>query len=310
MKWFSLIFLYLLIKESCVLGHAYFGDVPLSDREEIQEYYEDYLKSSRRIFSLAPHEHVIPRRNNISLSSGVKYYDLNIGNSQHENLFSSKVYQSGFMGNAFASMSTNKFGLGLAIEGGMVEIGYHDERYSGHYSGQKSDINFSGGGVFIYYIPEISFLPNYMTLNMVGGVKYYNVIHDNYGTFYTRESEEVRRYRYSVFKTMVGLDLAILLAKQFWFMPWIHISNHKLNKIKDGNAEYIDDIDNSSLLYDRHFFWTSEPSLTLGLDFALEIFNLEFRLSGLFGFLEGLALGSDRVDDSGLSFSLSYKFKN
>jgi len=292
-------------------------------RFEMMDHYQDQRRKSQTLFYSAPHFHLIPQRNTVTLTGafeqtslllGSEYADL--GKKDDASSYGSFWELEGYEAAPLVAFAADKFGIGFGADVGEKSLKYRDNFGTSGYTTQSSQISYSGLGTYIYYIPSLKFLPRFVEPTLIGGYKTLNVIHyyDNTNTFYTdfpnsaNNSEEIK-YRYDVKKIDLGLNMGITLAKHFIVFPWINYQRRVLGPVKDG-SNVTDDYVDGYLELDRRFLWQAEPTTVWGLDFAVSMGRLNIHLGGLFGIIANLNGGSDRIQDESVSVSATYNIKS
>jgi len=305
-------YLILLTGLLCPAASAFCQTIADPTREEFQSDLLERRNQAIDILGSAPISHIIPRKHAIYVAAGFETFDLTIGPSsvkQDGQKAASDHYLSmdGWTANPFVAFAANRFGIGFAAESGVRNVEYL-RRDSGHVKHQAA-MEYSGVGVYGYFIPDLRLLPNYITPTLMVGGKNLAAVHEDYGTVFAQGTEATsQKRRYGVQKYEYGINLGISLVKKFTVFPWIHYERTLLGEVRDADGEtLVGADDDETLALDRQLMWKNRRELRYSIDFAVRIQRVDIHLGGLLGLIGGLTAGADRIEDNGLSISGSYQ---
>lgn len=221
------------------------------------------------------------------------------------------LHQSGWEAGPMVGFSADRFGIGFASEFGQKEATYHvsylETDGSTSWWEQNSKIKYSGLGLYLYWLPEARFLPNYIDPTFIAGYKGINVVH-SYASRNSQVKSDYKDYRYQVKKLDYGFNLSINLAKYFRVIPWLNYTNRLIEPPKNGDSSEAQNVE-IDLIADQSFFWDSTPRYLWGVDFAIIIGKFDLHLGGAFGLIDSLAKGSDRINESNISLTATYNIR-
>jgi hypothetical protein len=273
-------------------------------RHNVQENYVAAQSDAWNLFSGTPPSHVIPKRGKATIAVGVQYWDAaaveESGNVADVTEMEPKLSVGGYQVSPLVVLQEARFGIGFGATLGKRTSEF---RLSQH-SIESGSAEFSGLRLSTYFVPKISFLPNYVwTSFLVGGEKIY-VTHE------TKQSYPLNipavtiddKARYSVTNLNLGLDVGILLSNRFIVLPWFDYGR-RLSLSANSSTDEAKFQTNNILAADQSLFWRSE--IRYGLDMQVRLSKLTLSFGGVLGFLAGLAKGSESVQDGGISAGLS-----
>lgn len=291
------------------------------DRADLQDHDSEQREQALSLFGSAPVEHIVPRRDRITFALALDYFDVTVvprGQSA-KSPGDHKLEMSGMTGSPYVAFSTNQLGIGFAGEYGKLEAHYL-RKTDGSYLDQYGELKYSGLGIFGYLIPNLRFMPRFITPTVMLGGKKLIAVHQSTGDLRSAYApRELNKFSYDVFKWEAGIDLGIDLVRSVTIMPWLNyilldvgapkteneqvaVADHGL----EGGGTYIV---NSAIISDQDLFWRSAPSLTYGIDFSVRLGRFDVHLGGLLGLVGNLVKGSERVASNSLSLGVSYDFK-
>jgi hypothetical protein len=304
---------------------------PGAEREALFHEFQSYKSELSSLFSAFPQSHILPKRDNISVSVSVDRPDVTIvpkGKtvSKEKRDASKRLDMAGWRATPLVAFSNKRFGVGFAGEAGEIQAHYLDKSGSdGSYLEEFGSARFSGLGIYGYFLPEVRLFPSFVTPLVLVGGKRLNVTHESTGTVTSKYvSKKTKEYSYSVNKYEVGLDFSILLAKRFTVLPW---SSYSMVGIVDkGGASSTEPSTNGgtttngsgseestvngALNADQSLFWKLDPTLNYGIDFVVELASLQIHLGGVMGLVSNIFKVNKQVYDGGLSVGIGYEFQS
>lgn len=303
----SLFFLIFLFFQSAVaVEKPVYGE----DRSEFVDRLLNHNKNYNPIFATAPITHIVPRFNIITLGLSFNLTNVAVNPTPNPGIINQDLSKNflKIKGTTFAPLlgvSLKNFGLGITIERGEKTIDYQNS-----FIAQQSKISYSGPGLYIYWssIPSISRL---IKPTLIFGATSINTKH-LVSSYYDPSlglgvSTE---YKYNVIRWTAGTNVIFQIYKNFSLIPW---ADYQYTDTKSIDSE-IESGRNSvgspaSFLYDdlRVVWHGSGKRAQYGIDIAVNLFGLDFRLGNLFGLLaNSINITSDQdIEDSSIYFSFS-----
>ncbi len=292
---------------------------------QLEDYYEQHQKKQIPFFASAPVAHIIPKRDTITFTGGYDYidvrvapdgYDISSDRESHPNNYQRYLDYRGWSAAPYIALSQKNFGIGFAAEVGKRNIHYLDESFA--YNSDRvtyrlelnSQISYSGIGLYAYYIPTLSILPRYVTSTLILGVKNIAAIQEESDpTTLTSVTSSSTKYRYQVQKYEGGANIGILLVKRFTVFPWANYTSTVTGEIASSSETLSDTSRKEARALSQEFYWKSEPQLTYGLDFSVNLDRFEIHLGGVLGMIGNISSGDNRINSRCVSLSLSYDIK-
>lgn len=319
-------------------GHAEAVELDQIDaqRQALQDHYVAQQIDAASLFGSSPIEHVVPRRDRITLALATEYREIRVvpfGRiATADDAQNHALNLQGFMVSPLVAMSTTQFGCGFSGEYGRFKAEYARKDYSvaepdlaespRGYLEQKGELEYSGIGLFVYYIPKWNKLPRFLTPTLIAGGKRLRAIHHSSNDItWPGEDRTLTKYRYDVAKYELGLDLGIELVSRFTVLPWFNLvwvqsgipvnaNGRKALSSGEGGIDHTTQELNPAIYSDQSLFWEAYPKLTYGIDFAVRVGSVDVHLGGLLGLLGTLTAGSDRVSSHSVSIGVSYDLKS
>ncbi len=297
------------------------------EREEFQDFYQKQKKSRSSFFASAPNHHITPKRDNISLAIQTDVVDVTVAPPlddeapDFENL-DHRLEMTGWSVFPLVAFSSDRFGVGFAGEAGSRQIKFLSRQadsaegtQDGYFYEQYSEMRYSGAGAYAFMLLRANWLPKWFAGTVILGGRSLTAIEESRGTRTdSTDVPEATKLKYDVNVLDGGLNIGATLAKRFTVFPWVNYRRTILGAVKDRNGNSADSLMTpdlkTSVDLDRSLTWRSEPKLTYGLDFAVQIRSFEVHLGGLFGYLANMNRGADRVQDETIELGISYDFKS
>ncbi|MFW7378444.1 MAG: hypothetical protein ACOH5I_06545 [Oligoflexus sp.] len=295
-------------------------------REEIQDFLKNHGRDNQPLFSGPPLYHVVPSRRNISTGVSIDYLNTQVlgpdykQHARDSQQRSHHLLLKGYEAAPFISFTTNQFAFAFTAEYGALNSEYLDENPA-YYTYQKhqGELQFSGSGVFLSFIPDIRRISkDVIPVFLIGGRRF-KAEQIVIGPTYAEADEGIEStYHYQVDKYHLGFSLNFRPLKKISIALWAEhtrVNFGKLDFIESSlygssiNEDFLmQGPTYETLLLDQKLFWERSPDLSYGVDMALLLGSFEVHLGGALGLISNLAADSPRIIDHGLKVSLSYSF--
>lgn len=284
-------------------------------RDEFQKAYATYLEDSPSVFRSAPVYHIIPAENTITFAGAYQYTDLLVAGPdedahQDSAALDARLDVTGWAASPYVAFSSKRFGFGFAGEIGDYQIHFHRKPGEQTYEEHLGTIAYSGIGFNAFWIPAWSFLPRFAMPTFIAGIKTLNVIHKSSGDLDEPFSGiAMSKYQYTVRNYEAGCNLQLKFVKRFTVIPWFDYSTYAFGEAERSDSGDAPQVEDQSVIDDRDLIWGVAPAFNYGVDFGVDLFGINVRLGGLIGALGNLHKGSDRINDSSHTLSLSFDMR-
>lgn len=291
-------------------------------REDFQAFYKRQQTEARSFFGSAPNHHITPRRDNITFSLQFDTYDVTVAPKSDDqpddfSTLDERLEMTGWSAFPLVAFSADRFGVGFTGDAGARQVKFlsrvpDSATFPGSYFEQYSDMSYTGAGLYGFMLLRSNALPKWLSGTLILGGRQLTAVHLTRGTRTDSQNvPEEEKLKYDVTVADAGLNVAAQLAKRFVVFPWVNYRRSFLGALEDRNGEELDTaLVDPSVALDRQLAWTSQPDLTYGIDFAVQLASFDIHFGGLFGYVAALNRGADRVQDKSLSIGASYALKS
>jgi hypothetical protein len=285
-----------------------------ASRKDMQDYYIDYQRGHRTIYQSVPVTQVVPSFNTITYAGLYESTEATV--TELNGIEKEELKMTGYRAAPYLSIALKKFGLGFSGETGRRKLAYDysmEFRSRSQTSGQFSDVEHRGFGLYVYWIvPGVS-TKNVKTTLTLGNNAY--AVKHNFSDFTQNttssslESGELQRSSYNLVKNDLGLNIGIKLLKKFTLIPWINYERMDTSEAQRKSDEFAAAGQSShatTLSNDVETLWHARSPTQYGIDFSIRIFDsTEIHLGGLLGQFAALTPKADHVEDKSVTLTIA-----